>query len=298
MAIDARLSVLISSPKPENLSKQQRRFLQALSKRIEQAGLHILPDSVTSDKVEDRFQKVSRCHGVVVFAASQWEAERLSRAQGKSIFVTSEFSHIVAAIAVAARRPLLVLREKAVAERGVLRAGYLDHIVKVPNSLEPEWVEGPEFAPEFDKWVKDVECHRHVFLGYSSQAAPVADKIYKFLSTTLRLRVFDWHEFHKSEAIWENIERAACYSTCGIFLFMADDKLAAREAGFAPRDNVVYEAGYFAGTKGRKQVLIIREDRAKLPTDLGGILYQRLASRTDISGLETPLTQYLEQALT
>ena len=79
---------------------------------------------------------------------------------------------------------------------------------------------------------------------------------------------------------------------------MADDKLA--EAGkkeFAPRDNVVYEAGYFAGAKGRKASLIIRQEGAKVPSDLGGILYLKLAKRGDISSLETQLRNWLERVL-
>ena len=79
---------------------------------------------------------------------------------------------------------------------------------------------------------------------------------------------------------------------------MADDKVgtgAKRE--FAPRDNVVYEAGYFAGAKGRHRSLIIREKGAKVPTDLGGILYLELAKRSSISEIETKLREDLERML-
>jgi hypothetical protein len=42
---------------------------------------------------------------------------------------------------------------------------------------------------------------------------------------------------------------------------------------------------------------VIREADAKVPTDLGGILYLKLASRTDISSIEAPLRQYLKRIL-
>ena len=210
----------------------------------------------------------------------------------------SEFSHIVAVMAAAAKRPLLVLREKALAERGALRPGYLPHVVKVPASLRIDWLESVEFEREFNKWVQEVECSRHVFLGYSSKATEVANSIHQFLSNTLKLRVFDWHDFRTGDTIWESIERGARFTDCGLFLFMSDDKLAAgNKHEFAPRDNVVYEAGYFAGAKGRKDSLIIREEGAKVPTDLGGILYLKLVSRSDISPIETPLREHLEQML-
>ena len=108
-----------------------------------------------------------------------------------------------------------------------------------------------------------------------------------------------WHEeFDPGDAIWESIERAERLTKCGLFLFMADDELAAGgEQAFAPRDNVVYEAGYFAGAKGRKNSLVVRENGAKVPTDLGGILYLPLDDRKDVSPIEAKLREHLERML-
>jgi len=305
--MDPRLTVSINAPKVENLSKPQRHFLEALSERIERAGFRVLPDSATNDSVEYRLNKIRRSHGVVVWACAQWKAERLFRAQDRTLVLPTEFSHIAAVMAVAARRPLLVLREKTVAERGAFRGGYVRHVVKVPSSLRSDWLDDPEFNAEFDRWTGEVQCFRHVFLGYSSKAKPVADKIHKFLSQNLKLRVFDWHDFSKGETIWDSIERAERYTSCGIFLFMADDEFAVsrknndRQTGgkkeYAPRDNVVYEAGFFAGAKGRREALVIREKGAKMPSDLGGILYLNLTNKSDVASLETPLREYLEKVL-
>ncbi len=173
------------------------------------------------------------------------------RRQNKEIVVPSEFVHIASVMATAARRPLLVLREKAVAERGVVRGGYLRHVVKTPASLSEEWLDSPEFQSEFAKWMEEVKLSRHVFLGYSFKATEAANALYQFLSEKLKLRVFDWHDFQAGDTIWESIERAERHTNCGLFLFMADDKLAGgRKGEFAPRANVAYEAGYFAGAKG------------------------------------------------
>jgi predicted nucleotide-binding protein len=38
-----------------------------------------------------------------------------------------------------------------------------------------------------------------------------------------------------------------------------------------PRDNVLFEAGYFIQAKGKDRVLIVREAGAKMPADLGGM---------------------------
>jgi len=298
MATDTRLTISLHAPNEENLSEPQQRFLEGLVDRIKRRGLRVLPDSPTTDDLEKRFEKLRHCHGVVVLAYSQWKAARLYRAQKRTIVMPSEFSHVAAVMAAAAKRPLLVLREKTLAERGALRGGYLPHVVKAPASLRTEWLETSEFEREFNKWINEVECFRHVFLGYSSKATEVANSVHKFLSKTMKLRVFDWHDFRTGDTIWESIERAERLTNCGLFLFMSDDKLSVgNKREFAPRDNVVYEAGYFAGAKGRKDSLIIREEGAKVPTDLGGILDLKLVSRGDISPIETPLRLHLERIL-
>ena len=56
---------------------------------------------------------------------------------------------------------------------------------------------------------------------------------------------------------------------------------AARPAVSA-RDNVVFEAGYFIGLKGKRNVLIVREAGSKMPADLGGDIYASLPDKADI----------------
>lgn len=210
----------------------------------------------------------------------------------------SEFNHMAAVMALCARKPLLVLREKIVAERGTLRSGYLPSVVKTPVSLKIDWLDSSEFQGEFNKWFDQVNCFRHVFLGYSSKATDVANAVYKFLTENVKVRVLDWRDFRPGDTIWESIERAERLTNCGLFLFMADDELVVGgKREIAPRDNVVYEAGYFAGAKGRRKSLVIREEGAKVPTDLGGILDMRLVDRADLSPVETPLREHLERML-
>ncbi len=60
---------------------------------------------------------------------------------------------------------------------------------------------------------------------------------------------------------------------CGIFLFTTDDPLTNNEHQASPRDNVIFEAGYFMKAKGKERTLIIREEGAKMPADIGGNIY-------------------------
>ena len=60
-----------------------------------------------------------------------------------------------------------------------------------------------------------------------------------------------------------------------------------------PRDNVVFEAGYFIGLKGKRNVLIVREAGSKMPADLGGDIYASLTDRTDIAPIERTLEAFM-----
>jgi len=299
LPVNTPTTIALSSPLEENMSDAQKNFFQALNDKLLRRGLRIAPDSSPIDSLETRYVRIRASQGVLIYACSQWRAERLHRKTKKTAIITpTEFCHIQSTMAVAARKPLLVLREKVLEERGVLRSGHLPHVLRMPGKLDIGWLDGDDFNSVFDRWADEVESSRHVFLGYSSQATDTANKLYKFMTESLKLRVFDWHQFRPGDTIWDSIERAERSTSCGIFLFMADDKVISKTGNqFAPRDNVVYEAGYFAGAKGRQNALIIREDGAKILSDLSGLLYLPLRDRNDISPLQTQLSDYLSRML-
>jgi predicted nucleotide-binding protein len=67
-------------------------------------------------------------------------------------------------------------------------------------------------------------------------------------------------------------------------------RLAQGDVNYAvSRDNVIFEAGYFANSKRKDRVLIIREDGAKMPADLGGNIYVHLSDRDRTASIEGAL---------
>jgi predicted nucleotide-binding protein len=66
----------------------------------------------------------------------------------------------------------------------------------------------------------------------------------------------------------------------------------------APRDNVVFEAGYFVNAKGHSRVLVIRESgekrSAKMPADLGGAIDAPLPDLANIEALDQQLDRFVE----
>lgn len=95
----------------------------------------------------------------------------------------------------------------------------------------------------------------------------------------------------------EEVSSAIEKCRCGLFLFTSDDPLSADSKYAAPRDNVIFEAGFCYAAKGPLKTIIIREDGAKMPADLGGSIYLSLKDRTDISSIQEKLRHAITKAM-
>jgi predicted nucleotide-binding protein len=76
--------------------------------------------------------------------------------------------------------------------------------------------------------------------------------------------------------ILEKLEAYAAAAGFAVALLTPDDVGGARDAGeMAPRarQNVVFEAGYFAGRLGRARVVLLYDEGVELPSDLQGLVY-------------------------
>jgi predicted nucleotide-binding protein len=108
--------------------------------------------------------------------------------------------------------------------------------------------------------------------------------------------VLDWQsDFPPGQNILQQIGRAGDRCSAGIFLFTRDDELASPsdEHEAVPRDNVVFEAGYFIHAKGKERVLVVREQGAKMPADLGGDIYALLPDRNHIGPILETLRRFV-----
>jgi predicted nucleotide-binding protein len=76
--------------------------------------------------------------------------------------------------------------------------------------------------------------------------------------------------------ILEKLEAYAASAGFAVALLTADDLGRAKDAegeASRARQNVVFEAGYFAGRLGRARVVLLHEAGVELPSDLYGIVY-------------------------
>jgi hypothetical protein len=288
--------VFISVPMDQHLDEGRRQVVRAVLQLISDAGFESqrflysgLPASIgwnfqTVDEV------IRRCVGAVIFALPR-------RTLSDHTLLPTEWNHYEGAVANTLGLPTLILAERGIADTGIGYTGGGKPILFMPQDADVGWLKEETFRHRFTLWLDQLKERRDVFLGYCSKARDTANAINLFL-TKLGVSVLDWVDFSAGGNILDEIERACSVSSSGIFLFTQDDFLdEAQGDRAAPRDNVVFEAGYFTQSKGRERVLIIRENGAKMPADVGGNIYLPLMNRKDISTIETQLRTFVDKRL-
>ncbi len=192
--------------------------------------------------------------------------------------------------------PLLILAQDNLMRRVVFDMHFGAYIGVFPEGADRSWLDTKEFDVCFGHWRAQLENRRDVFLGYCGASSSTAEQLRKFLGQDIGATVLDWQrDFKPGRSILDQIEEARARCAAGIFFFTKDDDLhgASGLQLTAPRDNVVFEAGYFAGSKGKKRVLIVRQQGAKMPADLGGDIYASSDDRANLSPVEETVRRFL-----
>jgi hypothetical protein len=293
--------VFVSVPADNHLGSSQRDIVYSVLQLISSAGFEPqrflysgLPASMgwnfqTVDEV------MRRCVGAVIFAFPRWTLPESADPNADPLLLPTEYNHYEGAVANTLRLPTLIIAERGIADRGIAWTGGGKPILFKPPNADASWLKEETFRHRFTLWLDQLKERHDVFLGYCSKARDTANSINLFL-TKLGVSILDWADFTAGGNILDEIERASAICSSGIFLFTQDDLLdEAPGDRAAPRDNVVFEAGYFTLAKGRERVLIVREQGTRMPADVGGNIYLPLANRRDISTIESQLRSFVEK---
>jgi hypothetical protein len=294
--------IYVSAPLDEHLNQDQSSIKRAIYAELEKEEFEPqeflyrgLPAGISWSFQESR-TVMGRCDGALILAFVRVEFELQD---GSRWAMPSEYNHYEGALAIANDLPMFVVSEEGVPNRGIVWQGGGLLINSLPTGSDASWIDNPKFKNQFQLWVDKVRSKPRVFLGYCSKAKATADALTLYLEHTLGVSVRNYAlDFIAGGTILDEIEKSARECACGIFLFTNDDPLEGTNPyQAAPRDNVVFEAGFFMHARGRARTLIIREDGAKMPADVGGSIYLPLKDRNDISPIHLHLSKFLEDRL-
>ena len=293
--------IFISMVADRILNDRQNEFKWAVVKCIEKLGFQVeifynpkkvegiaARKSWTPLEAED---VIRQCVGGIIIGQPRWKFSH----SGKEVLLPTEFAQYEAAVLKTVNIPIMVLIQEDMMQRGAFEYNFGQFICRFPENANSKWLRTADFQQAVQIWHADVRDRRDFFIGYCSSSAPTAVKIKRYLKGDLGASILDWRtDFSVGRTILEEIAEAAKRCTAGIFLFTKDDMFSDnRRKDFAlPRDNVVFEAGYFIGLKGKRKVLIIREKGAKMPADLGGDIYADLEDRNNINPIKTTLKKF------
>ena len=292
--------VYVSVPRDHHLDERQLALKRAILAQLRDVGLepqefHVsglaLRAPYTFDAVRDI---MSRCHGVLILAFARWR----DPSGAASVALPTVWNHFEGAFAVALKKEILVITEKHVSEDGITWNGGGQLILSAPSDADPAWLKTDYAKPQIDAWIDAVKSTNDLFLAYSTKGRSTANDIHKYLSSH-DVSIRDWEiDFAAGATILDELHKASRSCIGAIMLLTKDDDVTAGEETFAaPRDNVIFEMGLFMEAKGRERVLVVREQGAKMPADIGGGIYLSLRDRDDISPIQARLLDFVDKRL-
>lgn len=142
-----------------------------------------------------------------------------------------------------------------------------------------------------------------VFILSSTEALGIAREIQNHFARD-NFSVVIWTDgvFKASSYAIESLEKAVDDSDFALAIAQSDDITHTRgQAKPSPRDNVIFELGFFIGRLGRKRTLLLepRGEEVKLPTDLSGLMTIGYPSgeQQDMSSLLAPACHQIRKII-
>lgn len=141
-----------------------------------------------------------------------------------------------------------------------------------------------------------------LFIGSSTEGLSVAEAIRDSLNKTQCVSADIWNAtFAYGNSFLDDLLRSCEKYDLAAIVFTPDEKVTSRgKQMLSPRDNLLFEAGLFMGTIGRKRTFIICDRNVKKPTDLAGIsllLYNHAEAKVDPAAAVKQVCKQMESAV-
>ncbi len=141
-----------------------------------------------------------------------------------------------------------------------------------------------------------------VFIGSSSEGLRIAEHLQLGLERAAECTIWSQGVFGLSRGNLENLVEAASQYDHAVLVLTPDDLTTKRgKTENSPRDNILFELGFFMGVLGRERTFMVhcRDDSFELPSDLAGVERATFGRRADgnIEAALGPVCTRLKQAM-
>ena len=123
-----------------------------------------------------------------------------------------------------------------------------------------------------------------IFIGSSSKGLPIASALQEGLFEHYEVEVWNQGVFGLMQVNLDALIEAGKYFDYAVLVLTPDDEISSNNSSSpSPRDNVIFEIGFFLGALGKKRTFIVYDSKAnlKIPTDLAGINFAKFSTVTN-----------------
>lgn len=123
-----------------------------------------------------------------------------------------------------------------------------------------------------------------IFIGSSKEAVDIANAVFAELEDECDPTVWDQDLFKPSSYTLESLEGLVPSADYAVLILSPEDLQTSRgKIRPSPRDNVIFELGFFIGALSRKKVFVImpKDGDIKIPSDFHGMTFLTYLSRKD-----------------
>lgn len=131
---------------------------------------------------------------------------------------------------------------------------------------------------------KPLKKRPRAFIGSSSEGLLIAQAIQELLDPVAECTVWNQGVFAPGNTFIESLQDARLFYDFAVLVLTSDDTVTVRgHTSPAPRDNLLFELGLFAGALGRARTFLVlpAESPPRLPSDLSGVTVTLYRARSD-----------------
>jgi predicted nucleotide-binding protein len=122
------------------------------------------------------------------------------------------------------------------------------------------------------------------FIGSSTEGLPIAHAIQELLDPVAECTVWNQGIFTPGSIFIDSLQDARLVYDFAVIVLTSDDTTTSRgKTAPAPRDNLLFEMGLFAGALGRARTFLVlpADSPPRLPSDLSGVTTTTYRARSD-----------------